>query len=112
VFDDENLKFVSNQAVFNDQSAARDSLMSIKKLWDSSRDTIQNIQIDGYIAHYTGTDSLSQQRAEQVKKMLVDMGIPSNKISATGRGFGPYQQDIQNRMVKVMVNRNSEMCEN
>lgn len=112
VFDDDNLKFVSDKAVFKDPSAAKDSLGSIKTLWDSYGDVIQLIQVDGYIAHYAGPDQLSQQRADLVKSSLVELGIPADKITSTGKGFGPYQQDVQNRIVKVTISRNSDQCSN
>lgn len=110
IFDDENLKFISNQAAFADAVAAKTTLSSIKNIWDTYTDTIQLIQVDGYIAHYAGSDNLSQQRAERIKKALVELGIPQDKINATGRGFGPYSQDAQNRMVKVTINRDNAQC--
>ncbi|MNY82760.1 hypothetical protein D3C86_2250560 [compost metagenome] len=55
-------------------------------------------------------DTLSQSRADQVKKTLVEIGIPADKINATGRGFGPFEQDAQNRMVKVTISRDGELC--
>lgn len=112
VFDDDSLKFVSDKAVFKDPAAAKNSLISIKNLWDSYGDTIQLIQVDGYIAHYPGPDNLSQQRADSVKSVLLEFGVPAAKITATGRGFGPYEQDIQNRIVKVTVGRSSDQCTN
>ena len=69
------------------------------------------IQIDGYIAHYQVFDNLTQQRADAVKKVLMGLGIPADKINATGKGFGPYQLDTQNRMVKVTISRSSDICQ-
>lgn len=112
IFDDENLKFVSDQATFTDPLAAKNSLMTIKNLWDKYSDTIQTIQIDGYIAHYQGPDNLSQKRANLVKKSLVDLGVPTEKINSAGKGFGPYKSDTQNRMVKITISRDSDLCEN
>lgn len=112
IFDDDNLKFVSDQAVFSDPLAAKNSLASIRTIWDKYKDTIQLIQVDGYIAHYPGPDTLSQKRADLVKKVLVELGVPADKITATGKGFGPNQLDAQNRMVKVNISRSSEQCEN
>lgn len=112
VFDDDNLKFVSDQAMFKNPSAAKESLGSIKKLWDSYSEVIQSIQVDGYIAHYAGPDNLSQQRADLVRDSLVEQGVPASKVGSTGRGFGPYQQDVQNRIVKVTISRNSDQCSN
>ena len=86
--------------------------MSIKTLWDNYSGTIKSIQIDGYIAHHPVLDNLSQLRADQAKKALVELGVPSDKINATGLGFGPYQLDAQNRMVKVTISRDSDQCVN
>lgn len=110
IFDDASLKFIASQPTFIDESVARNTLMTVKDRWDNYKDTIETIQVDGYIAHYAGNDTLSQPRADQVKKMLVELGIPSDKITATGRGFGPFEQDAQNRMVKVTISRDSALC--
>lgn len=110
IFDDTSLKFIANQPTFIDGSVAKNTLMTVKERWDKYKDTIETIQVDGYIAHYAGTDTLSQPRADQVKKTLVELGIPADKITATGRGFGPFEQDAQNRMVKVTISRDSELC--
>ena len=110
IFDDTSLKFIANQATFIDASVAKNTLMTVKERWDNYSDTIETIQVDGYIAHYGGNDTLSQPRADQVKKTLVELGIPADKISATGRGFGPFEQDAQNRMVKVTISRDSALC--
>ena len=112
IFDDNSLKFVSNQATFIDETTAKNSLMTIKTLWDKYRDTIKSIQVDGYIAHYLGSDGLSQQRADQAKMALIELGVPADKLNATGKGFGPYEQDAQNRMVKVTISRDSDQCGN
>lgn len=112
VFDDNNLKFISNEATFTDNSTAKQSLMTVKEIWDDYRDNIQSIQVDGYIAHYPGPDDLSQKRADLVKKVLIDLGISPDRIIATGRGFGPYEQDTQNRIVKVNISRQSDVCVN
>lgn len=110
IFDDTSLKFVANQPTFIDSSVAKNTLLTVKERWDKYKDTIETIQVDGYIAHYGGTDTLSQPRADQVKKTLIELGIPADKINATGRGFGPFEQDAQNRMVKVTISRDSALC--
>ena len=111
IFDDTNLKFVSNKATFVDEAAAKASLSTIKSLWDEYSDTVQSIQVDGYIAKFVGQETLSQPRADLVKSVLVEMGIPASKINASGRGVGPYQNDAQNRMVKINISRNNDVCE-
>jgi len=111
IFDDTSLKFVGNKATFVDEAAARTSLATIKSIWDENSDTIQSIQVDGYIAKFVGIETLSQPRADLVKSVLVESGISEDIITATGRGIGPYDNDAQNRMVKVNISRNSDVCE-
>lgn len=111
IFNDENLKFVSNQAQFIDVQAANESLMSIKALWDEYGDIIETIDVEGFIARYPGPDTLSQPRSDLVKAALVNLGIPIEKINAVGKGYGPNQEDSKNRIVKVTINRNSDKCE-
>lgn len=112
VFDDDDLKFMGDRATFIDEASAVKSLSTIKDLWVSQKDTIEHIQIDGYIAHYQTAKTLSQDRADAVKKTLVNLGITSEKITATGQGFGPYDTDAQNRSVKVNISRNNQQCMN
>ena len=112
VFDDEDLKFVGDRAIFIDEASAIKALSSIRDIWDKQRDTIEHIQIDGYTAHYPGADTLSQERADTVKAALVGLGIVTEKITATGKGYGPYQTDAQNRTVKVNISRDNKQCAN
>lgn len=110
VFDDDNLKFIPDSSTLIDPSASKNTLMTISSLWDKYKENIDSIQIDGYIAHHLIADNLSQKRADAVKRILVELGIPSKRITAIGRGFGPYRVDAQNRMVKVTISRNNELC--
>lgn len=112
IFDDNDIKFVSDSAMFIDKAAATKALSSIKVIWDKQRDTIQSIQIDGYTAHYPGAGVLSQDRANAVKDALVGLGITSSKITATGKGYGPYDTDAKNRTVKVNISRDNNQCGN
>lgn len=55
-------------------------------------------------------DALSLQRAERVKEMLVGMGVPADRISASGRGWreplvvtGRGVDEPRNRRVEVSV---------
>lgn len=112
IFDDNDIKFVGDKAVFIDKAAATKALSSIKVIWDKQRDTIQSIQIDGYTAHYPGAGVLSQDRANIVKEALVGLGITSSKITATGKGYGPYDTDAKNRTVKVNISRDNNQCGN
>lgn len=112
IFDDNDIKFVGDKAIFIDKAAATKALSSIKVIWDKQRDTIQSIQVDGYTAHYPGAGALSQDRANTVKDALVGLGITSSKITATGKGYGPYDTDAKNRAVKVNISRDNNQCSN
>jgi OmpA-OmpF porin, OOP family len=67
-----------------------------------------NVTITGYTAHYStssGCESLSLQRAEALKSVLVEMGCPEDSITTVGGGWGPYGEgsaeiDQQNRCVQ------------
>jgi len=112
IFDDEDLKFVGDRAIFIDEASAIKALSSIHDIWEKQHDTIERIQIDGYTAHYPGADTLSQKRADTVKNSLVRLGITSSKITASGKGYGPYKTDAQNRTVKVNISRDNKQCTN
>ena len=112
IFDDEDLKFVGDKAIFIDRAAATKALSSVNDIWARQQDTIQAIQVDGYTAHYPGADNLSQERANAVKDALVGLGISTSKITATGKGFGPYETDAQNRTVKINISRDNKQCAN
>lgn len=112
IFDDEDLKFVGDKAIFIDEASALKALSAIHNIWDKQHDTIERIQIDGYTAHYPGADTLSQERADSVKDALVRLGISSDKLTATGKGYGPYGTDAQNRTVKVNISRDNKQCAN
>lgn len=112
IFDDEDLKFLGDKATFIDEASALKALSSIYDIWDKQHDTIERIQIDGYTAHYPGADTLSQERADSVKDALVRLGISSDKLTATGKGYGPYETDAQNRTVKVNISRDNKQCAN
>lgn len=112
VFDDEDLKFIGDRATFIDEAAAMKALSSIGTIWTTQRDTIEHIQIDGYTAHYPGADTLSQDRAEAVKAALIRLGVSTEKVTATGKGYGPYETDAQNRTVKVNISRDNKQCAN
>ncbi len=112
IFDDEDLKFVGDMAIFIDSASASKSLSTISDIWSKQKDTIELIQVDGYTAHYPGAGQLSQDRADTVKKTLVGLGVDANKITATGKGYGPYETDAQNRTVKVNISRDNKQCAN
>lgn len=112
IFDDEDLKFIPDQAAFIDEVAAMETLSTIRELWDNQRDMIELIQIDGYTAHYPGAETLSQERADTVKSALSHLGVPTEKMNATGQGYGPYEEDSQNRKVNVNISRNNQQCSN
>lgn len=107
-FDDESVKFVANSAAFADPLAARSALRSVETIYEKGSGNITGIQVDGYIAHVNVTgETLSQARANAVKALLVDMGMPASKVTAKGKGFGPHNIPAKDRMVKITINRNS-----
>ena len=112
IFDDDDLKFVGDKATFIDRTSALKSLSSISEIWNKQKATIQSIQVDGYIAHHPTSPTLSQDRASAVKAALVGLGVSESKITATGKGFGPYETDEQNRAVKVNISRDTKQCSN
>jgi outer membrane protein OmpA-like peptidoglycan-associated protein len=47
------------------------------------------VRIDGYadpIGSTSANQKLSQQRAQRVKRYLVDRGVPTERIETTGKG--------------------------
>ena len=120
-FNDDQVKFNPDKTTFVDEAAAREALQRAKDFYDQYSDSVESIQIDGYTAHYTSkVENLSQARADAVRQLLVDMGLPPEKLVATGRGYGPFEYndnqsnddvDSQNRMIKLTIKRNAEECQ-
>lgn len=120
-FDDDQVKFNPDKTTFVDEVAARESLQQAKDFYDQYSEQIQSIQIDGYTAHYSSrVNNLSQARADAVRQLLIDMGLPPEKLVATGRGYGPFEYndkesnddvDSKNRMIKLTIQRDAEECQ-
>lgn len=112
--ENDSIKFSPETANFVNAEAANQSLSTVKNIWDQSTGAVQSINVDGYIFKAQGADpnsSLSQERADAVKNKLIALGIPGDKIISTGRGFGPYNKDPDDRMVIIKINRNNEDCQ-
>lgn len=86
--------FVPNTADLRDPAAAGSTL---RQLTDQVVRGTQRITLVGNTATYGSEQSsrdLSLQRAEAVKKALVDLGVADERITARGDGFtGPYHRN-------------------
>lgn len=110
VYDDDSLKFYPDKPILIDESSAKNTLTNVKQIYDKYTDNIQKIMVDGYVAHYGGQPNLSQLRSDTIKNVLVNLGVPESKVLSSGKGYGPYQSDKQNRMVKITISRDGEQC--
>ena len=120
-FDDDQIKFNPDKTTFVDEAAVREALQRAKDFYDQYSESIESIKIDGYTAHYTSkVENLSQARADAVRQLLIDMGLPPEKLVATGQGYGPFEYnddesndsvDSKNRMIKLTIQRNAEECQ-
>lgn len=86
-FSDEELSFIADQAVFASEAEARTRLQPIAAYL--TEDTQRHVLVAGTTA--SGTEefcqNLSQERADAVKKILVDYGAEENQITCMGLGF-------------------------
>lgn len=86
-FSDEELSFIADQAVFASEAEARTRLQPIAAYLQS--DTQRHVLVAGTTA--SGTEefcqNLSQERADAVKKILVDYGAEEKQITCMGLGF-------------------------
>lgn len=111
VFDNDAIKFVGDEATFVDPTVARETLGQVKALYDDSGDSVTSIRIDGYIAHFnTPIENLSQLRADAVKSMLSELGVPVDIMTATGKGHGPHNIPEKDRMVTINIVRDNADC--
>lgn len=119
-YDDSKLKFNTNQASFVSASDAAKIADQIVGVYNQNKDRVKAIVVDGYIAHrQTSNTNLSADRANAMKDLLIERGLTPDKITANGKGNGPYEysdsesQDItdqRNRMIKVTIQRDSQEC--
>lgn len=120
VFDDDKIKFNPDAITFANPSDVTGALGQVKTIYDQNKDSIKQIQIEGYTAHYNSKiANLSQLRADAIKEQLGQMGIPTDKLTATGKGYGPFQYsdgenrdttDKKNRMIRIQIERDNTEC--
>ncbi len=119
-FDDSKLKFDGEATTFSNLGEANKSLGQVVQIYNDNKDAIKQITIEGYTAHYTSRhENLAGDRANAVRDYLIGKGLPSDKISAIGKGYGPFEYsnneshddtDSRNRMIKVIIERNAQEC--
>jgi len=100
--------------VFGRDELTDDSRQAIKPLLEEvTRRPAPEIAVTGH-ADQAGpdavNDALSRRRAERVRDMLVELGIPATRITVAGRGARepavrglPGQSDPRNRRVEISV---------
>lgn len=89
-----SISFNPNSAQVNDVTKANVSLTGIVSNFKTCREA--KVTVEGYQAQLQGeaqqeTSPLSKQRAEAVKNLLIDLGIPGNQISAVGKGSSDFE---------------------
>lgn len=119
-FDDSKLKFNGDETSFVSQGDAEATMNQIVEIYNQNKGNIKSIIIDGYIAHYQSKHAnLAGDRANVVRNYLVGHGVPADKISANGKGYGPFgyndqeshdATDSRNRMIKVTFERDKQEC--
>jgi outer membrane protein OmpA-like peptidoglycan-associated protein len=85
--DGDTVGFLPDQAVFRDPAAARATLQDLATLVVNGR---QNVELIGTTAmagpSEDGRIALSNRRAEAVKGVLVELGVPADRITTRGVG--------------------------
>jgi outer membrane protein OmpA-like peptidoglycan-associated protein len=85
--DGDTVGFLPDQAVFRDPVAARVTLQDLATLVINGR---QEVELIGTTAtagpSEEGRVQLSRQRAEAVKSVLVELGVPAERITTVGAG--------------------------
>jgi outer membrane protein OmpA-like peptidoglycan-associated protein len=85
--DGDTVGFLPDQAIFRDPAAARATLQDLATLVINGR---QNVELIGTTAmagpSEEGRIVLSNQRAEAVKGVLVELGVPADRITTRGVG--------------------------
>ena len=107
LFDDQ-VGFVANQATFRDPERARTVLRPIA---DGLRARAQRAHLVGYVAQpeRPSPRPLSLQRADAVRDLLVELGVPGTLLATEGGGLapnadpnGPAEALAQYRRVEVL----------
>ncbi len=99
------IKFDNDSDALVDEAAAREALKDhINQLIDFPTLTVA---VNGYTST-VGDESynldLSQRRADTVKALMVDAGVPESQITAVGMGEdATYETDEQNRRVEIVL---------
>ena len=99
------IAFAYDSDALADEAAARDALKDhINQLIDFP--TLK-VVVNGY-TDTAGDESynldLSQRRANTVKALMVDAGVPESQITAVGMGEdATYETDEQNRRVEIVL---------
>ena len=70
--------------------ASKKDLVNVKELAEAAKANNKKIVVTGYADSKTGSaaynQTLSEKRAEAVKKALVDMGVSADNIETAGQG--------------------------
>lgn len=87
------VEFVANQDVFANEEEAHDILLSY--LEQARQYPERQVLLVGSTANYNeGSIELSQERAEKVKQLLVELGMEENRIEVLGLGAeAPWHED-------------------
>lgn len=92
-----SVKFRPDLATFVDEAAARDALKALADRIIKGRLTVK---LTGTTSSWgnsvEGKRKLSRERAEAVKQILIDQGVPGDRISAEGVGY-PYPGSVNDR---------------
>jgi OmpA-OmpF porin, OOP family len=81
-----HVNFVPNKPIFIDRAGARATLQQLAGKMRNGNQTVQLIGSTATWGPVTSRFTLSRQRADAVKKMLVSLGISGNRIHAKGDG--------------------------
>lgn len=82
--------FVEQDTAFRDKDAARAALRTVADWLVGNPGATATVT--GSIAHHGPDDpnGLSLTRAEQVRRVLMELGVAGNRIRAAGEGWGPF----------------------
>jgi len=85
--DGDTVGFLPDQAVFRDAAAARATLQDLATLVINGRQMVELIGTTAMAGpSEDGRIQLSLQRADAVKAVLVELGVPGDRITTTGAG--------------------------
>jgi OmpA-OmpF porin, OOP family len=81
-----NVGFTPEKANFRDAGAARDTLHGFASQITSGNAKAELIGTTAAVGDEQGRLTLSQQRAEAVRQVLIELGVPSDRITSRGVG--------------------------